>query len=109
MRGPPTPTDVFLLLHGGVLAHVVVASIDPDGVMHDAVHDGIGVDPGAEPLVPVFFGVLGAEYGRCSVVPSFKQFQQHAAHALVRRSPPRRPLHSVSRGGLSSGLWTPQR
>jgi hypothetical protein len=52
--GPPAPTDVFLLLHGGVLAHVVVAGIDQDGVVHDAVHDGIGVNSGAEPLVPVF-------------------------------------------------------
>ena len=61
--GPRASTGVFLLLHGGVLAHVVVAGVDPDGVVHDSVHDRVGVDPGAEPLVPVFLGVLGAEHG----------------------------------------------
>ena len=36
---------------GGVLAHVDVAGLDPEGVVDDAVHDRVGVDPAAEALV----------------------------------------------------------
>ncbi|MGD8214485.1 hypothetical protein [Aestuariimicrobium sp. Y1814] len=45
-------------LRGGVFAHVVGAGFDPDGVVDDAVHDGVGVDAGAEALVPVLLLVL---------------------------------------------------
>ena len=31
--------------HGGVFTHVVAAGFDPNGVVHDAVHDGIGMYP----------------------------------------------------------------
>ena len=34
-----------------VLAHVVVAGLDPDRVVDDPVHDRVRVDAGAEPLV----------------------------------------------------------
>ena len=37
-----------------VLPHVVGAGLDPDGVVDDAVHDRVGVDSGAEALVPVW-------------------------------------------------------
>jgi len=49
-------------LAGGVFSHVVAAGLDPDGVVHDAVHDRVGVDSRTEALVPVFLGVLGAEH-----------------------------------------------
>ena len=50
------------LVHGGVFSHVEGAGFDPEGVVDDAVHDGVGVDSGAEALVPVLLGVLGAEH-----------------------------------------------
>ena len=63
--GPPPPDrarNLRLDLTGGVFSHVVAAGLDPDGVVHDAVHDRVGVDSGAEALVPVFLRVLGAEH-----------------------------------------------
>lgn len=41
--GPLAPADVLSRVHGGVLTHVVAACIEPDGVVHDSVHDGVGV------------------------------------------------------------------
>ena len=61
-RWRPTARALCRDLAGGVFSHVVAAGLDPDGVMHDAVHDGVGVNPGAEALVPVLLGVLGAEH-----------------------------------------------
>ena len=64
-QGPVTPdraTGLCLDLAGGVFSHVVAAGLDPDGVVHDAVHDRVGVDPGNESLVPILLGVLGAEH-----------------------------------------------
>jgi hypothetical protein len=54
--------QLCLDLAGGVFSHVVAAGLDPDGVVHDAVHDRVGVNAGAEALVPIFLGVLGAEH-----------------------------------------------
>jgi hypothetical protein len=70
--GTPAPHRLFSRGHDGMFTHVVVAGVDPDGVVHDAVHFRIGVHPGAEPLVPVLFGVLGAEDGRGGVVPALQ-------------------------------------
>ena len=49
-------------LAGRVFSHVVAAGLDPDGVVHDAVHDRVGVNAGTEALVPILLGVLGAEH-----------------------------------------------
>jgi len=49
-------------LAGGVFSHVVAAGLDPDGVVHNAVHDRVGVNPRTEALVPILLGVLGAEH-----------------------------------------------
>lgn len=38
-------------LAGGVFSHVVAARLDPDDVVHDAVHDLVGVTHGSEALV----------------------------------------------------------
>lgn len=72
--GPSAPAVVRSGGHGGVLAHVVAAGVDPDGVVDDAVHDRIGVDSRAEALVPVLLRVLGAEDGRGGVVAALEQF-----------------------------------
>lgn len=66
------PTGVFSLCHCGVFADVVIAGIDPDGGVHDAVHGCIGLDHGAEPLMPILLGVLRAEHGESCVVPAFE-------------------------------------
>ena len=58
----------------GVFAHVGASGLDPDGVVDDAVHDGIGVDSAAEALVPVLPGVLGAEHRRGGVVAALEEF-----------------------------------
>ena len=41
--GATGPQRLISPVHGGVFTHVVVAGIDPDGVVHDAVHDRVGV------------------------------------------------------------------
>ena len=69
----------YLLTRGGVFAHVHVAGLDPEGVVDDAVHDGVGVDSGAEPLVPVLLGVLGAEHGGGVSVASLEELEQQSA------------------------------
>ena len=70
---------------GGLFAHVDVARLDPDGVVDDAVHDRVGVDSGAEALVPVLLRVLGAEHCRCRVVAAFEELEQHAADVVGGR------------------------
>jgi hypothetical protein len=37
-----------------VFTHVVAAGIDPDGVVHDAVHDRVGVDSRSETVWDAF-------------------------------------------------------
>src|SRR5699024_4932861 len=66
------------------LTHVVGAGIDPDGVVHDAVHDRISMDPGTESLMPVLLRVLSTEHRRSTVIATLEQLQQHAAHRLIR-------------------------
>ncbi len=67
-----------------MFSHVVTAGLDPDRVVHDPVHDRIRVDSGSESLMPVLLRILGAEHRRRTVVAAFEQFQQHAAHRLIR-------------------------
>ena len=38
------PTVGLLPVHCGVFSHVLVPSVDPDGVVDDPVHDRVGVD-----------------------------------------------------------------
>jgi len=47
---------------GGVFAYVHLAGFDSEGVVDDAVHDRVGVDPAAEALMPVLLRILGAEH-----------------------------------------------
>ena len=49
------------VLLGVVLPHVDVARGHPDGVVDDAVHDGVGLDAPAEARVPVALAELRAE------------------------------------------------
>ena len=57
------PRELLCLdLACGVFSHIVAAGLDPNGVVHDAVHDRVRVNSGAEALVPIFLGVLGAEH-----------------------------------------------
>lgn len=53
--------------------------------MDDAVHDGAGVNSGAEPLVPILVGVLGAEHGGGVSVAALEELEQHAAHPFIGR------------------------
>ena len=47
-REPPAPSALWLCVDECcVLAHVVVAGLDPDRVVDDPVHDRVGVDAGA--------------------------------------------------------------
>ena len=64
------------LVHGGVFAHVEGAGLDPEGVVDDTVHDGVGVYGGAEALVPVLLRVLGAEHRRGVSVAALEEFEQ---------------------------------
>lgn len=75
MRGgwAPSVPSLFVVVcrwlpAGGVFAHVPVAGFYPGGVVHDPVHDGVGVDAATESLVPVLLGVLGGEQGAAGVV-----------------------------------------
>ena len=45
MGAVDTRWAVSLLAPGGVLQHVVGAGVDADGVVHDSVHDRIGIIP----------------------------------------------------------------
>lgn len=75
-----------LVGHGWVrvaLAHVVVAGVDGDGVVDDAVHDRVGGHVAAESLVPVLDGVLRAEHGAYGVVPVLHDLEKERAHAFV--------------------------
>ncbi len=69
----------------GVFAHVPVAGFYPGGVVHDPVHDGVGVGAATEPLVPVLLGVLGGEQGAAGVVAAFHELEQERAEALLGR------------------------
>ena len=56
-----------------MFAHVDLAGFDSVGVVDDAVHDRVGVDPAAEALVPVLLRLLGAEHRRGRVVAPFEE------------------------------------
>lgn len=64
--------------------HVGLAHVNPDRVVHDPVHDRVGMYPAAEPRVPVLLLELGAEDGRCRAVPRLHQLQQHGPELRVR-------------------------
>lgn len=66
-----------------VSAHVVVAGVDGDGVVDDAVHDRVGGHVSSEPPVPVLDGVLCAEHGAGGVVAVFHDLEEEGAHAFV--------------------------
>ena len=70
---------------GCVFPHVVVAGFYPGGVVHDPVHDGVGVGAASESLVPVLLGVLGGEQGAAGVVSAFHELEQEAAEAFLGR------------------------
>lgn len=57
-----------------MLAHVVRAGVDPEGVVHDAVHDRVGMHSEAGALVPVLLSVLRAKDGGAGVVAPLQQF-----------------------------------
>lgn len=52
--------------------HVVSASLDPDRVVHDPVHDRVRVDPGTESLMPVLLRILGTEHRRRTVITALE-------------------------------------
>ncbi|GAA1681317.1 hypothetical protein GCM10009791_30590 [Citricoccus zhacaiensis] len=41
---PPALNGFLETVYRGVFAHVEATGLDPEGVVHDAVHDGVGVD-----------------------------------------------------------------
>jgi len=49
----------------------------------DAVHDGVSVDPAAEPGVPVLLAELGAEDGGRRAVAGLHELEQEAPEELV--------------------------
>lgn len=67
-----------------VASHVVVAGAHPDGVVHDAVHDRVGVRAAPEPFVPVLLLVLGAEDRAAGVVAAFHELEEEPAELVVR-------------------------
>ena len=89
------------------LPHVRLAHVDPDRVVHDPVHDRVGVDPAAEPRVPVLLLELGAEDGRGGAAPQLHQLQQHVLDAVLRDvggagdRVPRQPVHRPQPQDLS--------
>lgn len=46
----------------GVFAHALAAGLDPDGSVHGSVHDRVGVNHGAEALVPLPSRVSGSKH-----------------------------------------------
>ena len=90
------------LVHDGVLAHFEGAGLDPEGILHDAVHNRVGVNSGAETPVPVLLGVLGAEHRRGVAVAAFEELQQHASHDLIRGS----RIHSSSTSRVKAAYFS---
>ena len=84
--GADTGPGAFLLLavSPAALPHVRLAHVDPGRVVHDPVHNRVGVDPAAEPRVPVLLLELGAEDCRGGAVPQLHQLQQHGPELRVR-------------------------
>lgn len=67
----------------GVFAYVHLARGDPEGVVHDAVHDRVSVDSSAEAGVPVLLRVLGAEHRGDRVVAALEQLEQHGTDLVA--------------------------
>lgn len=63
--------------------HVVVAGVDGDAVVDDAVHDRVDGHIAPELLVPVLDGVLRAEHGDDGVVAVLQYLEQEGAHPVV--------------------------
>lgn len=82
------PCAISALGHG--LAHVGLPGPHPDAVVHDPVHDRVGVHPAAEPGVPVLLAVLGAEDRGRAAVAQPHQLEQERDHPVVR--PVQQPL-----------------
>jgi len=58
------------------LSHVCLPSVDLDGILHQTIHDGIGVGISTEQSVPFLQWMLGAK--KCGVLPvaPFHQIKQ---------------------------------
>ena len=67
-------------------AHVVVAGVDGDGVVDDAVHDRVGGHVPSEPLVPVLDRVLRAEHGADGVVPVLHDLEEEGITPEILRT-----------------------
>lgn len=90
--GADTGPGAFFIATGlsAALPHVGLAHVDPDRVVHNPVHNGVGMHPAAEPQVPVLLLELRAEYGRGRAVPQLQQLQQHRPELSIR--PVEQPL-----------------
>lgn len=106
--GRHCPRCLFIAIGlSAALPHVGLAHVDPDRVVHDPVHDGVGMHPATEPRVPVLLLELRAEDGRGGAVPQLHQLQQHRPELCVRLVqqplapswPPVRSGHCASRRG----------
>lgn len=62
------------------LPHVGFAHVDPVRVVHDTVHNRVGMYPAAEPQVPVLLLELGTEDGRGRAAPQLDQLHQLRQH-----------------------------
>lgn len=82
--GPPALPTVVLLVQYRLLAHIMSACVEPDCVVHNVIHDRIGMYTGTKALVPVPLRILGTEHRSNMVIATLEEFQQHAAHRLIR-------------------------
>ena len=61
---------------GAVFTHIHFACLNPDGIMYNPIHDGIGVDASAQAAMPVLFPILRTEDSGCAVMPPFNELEQ---------------------------------
>lgn len=61
----------------------MATDLDPDGVVHDVVHDGVGVNPGTKTLVLILVGILGAEPRRGTIAASVEELHEHSSDTFV--------------------------
>lgn len=67
MSGSHWLSKVLPLLNGtNLIAHAVASCRDPDGVVDKPFHVRLGMDAGAEPLVPVLPQIQRAEHSRAA-------------------------------------------
>lgn len=81
--GGAAPSWWWMVTCRACVPHIPFAVFYPDGVVHDPVHDGVGVDAASESLVPVLLGVLGGEQGAAGVVAAFHELEQKGAEAFL--------------------------